>query len=121
MRADIAQISSIGQCILGDEINVPSIEVRVIRLILGGNETLTKDHIGRIKTPRIRSAKKNRILCHFRIDRFPLLVIERRCEHVMAKPVAEKMVPLLVVLPMGDNRVNRKKQKDSQNWSQQSF
>src|SRR5262245_14544856 len=108
MRADVVQVSSIGQSVLGNDVNIAPVKVRVrSRFAVGGKETVAKDHVGWRKSAWIRSAEQNGVASHLGVDQvpvgsfhrflaqfwivgqFPIGSDKRRRKHVMPEPVAE--------------------------------
>ena len=132
MGADVAQIGAVGQGVLSDEVNVPAIEGRVMRLFAGRNEALAKNHVSGVEPPRVRAAEQDGVRRHLRVNQvalwplhhgLPLLLVvaqfaigslERRSEHVVPEPVAEQMPVLLVFFPMGQDGVGRHRRKHRQ-------
>ena len=118
MRADVAEVSAVGQRVLRNQINVAAVENRIFGLLAGRNEALTKDHVSRVKAAGIGPTEEHSVPIHFGIDQVAtrlfhqlfaqLFVIaqlsvrpfERRRKHVMPKPISEIMPALLVVFPM---------------------
>ncbi len=108
LGANVFQIGAVGQSILSDDVNVTAIEFLVLdRLAIVRDEAVAKNRVGGTKAPWVRAAKQDRVLGHLRIQRLSVRAFERRRKHVMAEPVAEPMAALLVVRPVGHDRMQR--------------
>ena len=93
VRADVLKISAISEGVLGDDVHIASIKIRV-PLVFRRSEALTENKIGGAKSAGIRSAKENGVLIHFRID------VEGRREHIMTVPITKEVVALFVLRPV---------------------
>ena len=119
LRAEIIQISAVGQRILRDEINVAAVIGRIHRLIFGRDKAFAENHVGRAEPAGVGAAKENGVARHLRINEigvrafhhlcaqlgvvaeFPVRPDKRRREHVVPEPVAEPVVALLALRPVG--------------------
>ncbi len=137
LGADVIQINGIGQGILGDDINIAAIKVLVLnRLATVRNKALAKNHVSGAKAARIRAAKENGIARHLGINHHSvgppgrlvalLGVISQpaigpdkwRSEHIVAKPIAEPVIVLFAMEPMGKPRIERHGGKQRQSDEQ---
>ena len=83
-------------------------------------EALAEDGVGRAETAGIGAAVEHRVFGHLRIERFAVRALERRGEHVMAEPVAEPVVALVAVEPVGQAGVKRHGGKEPQRDEQRA-
>src|SRR5437667_9462453 len=119
MSADVVQIRRIGQCVLRNDTNIAAVE----RLIFGGlavvrRETFAKNHVSGAEAAGVSASEKDGVLRHRRKQRFAIRTLERRGEHVMAKPIAEHVPALITFEPMGQSGIERQggkyRQRDDQ-------
>ena len=97
VRANVLKISAISEGVLGDDVHVSPVKIRV-PLVFRRSEALTENEIGGAKPAGIRSAKEDGVLIHFRID------VERRREHIVTVPIAKEVVALFVFRPVVQGR-----------------
>src|SRR5690606_15471893 len=94
--ADVIEVGAIGERVLGNQVDVAAVEVRVP--LFGRRQlALAKDHVGRIEPAGISASKQNGIRGHRRIN------LEWRLEHVVTKPKAEQMAALFIIRPMRED------------------
>ena len=119
--ADVAQVGAVGQGVLGDDIDIAAVEVLVLRrLAMVRGEALAEDHVGGAEAAGIGAAEEHRVLGHLRVERFAVGALEGRGEHVMAEPVAEPVVALLAVEPVGEAGVKRHGGEEAQRDEQRA-
>src|SRR5579863_9198506 len=120
LRAQVIQIGAVRQGVLSNDINVAAVKMLVLlRLAIMRDKTFAEDNVSRAETSRVGAAKENGVPRHFGINQFALdgvfqqffaaggivaqfpIVHEWRGEHIMAVPIAEPVVALLAVMPVG--------------------
>ena len=112
---DVIEVSAVRQRVLSDNINVAAIELPVQRRqAIAGDEAIAENHVRRCETARVGAAIQNRVLGHFGIERLAVGTVERRREHVVAKPITEPMFVLLIVRPVSENGMERYQSEQAQ-------
>ena len=99
MRADVAVVEGVGQCILGDDVEITPIEIRVTLVLL---KTLPEDHVGWDEAAGIRSSEDKAVLGQ--ID-----------QHVVPVHPAEPVTALGAVRKRNNEGVDRRHDRDGGN------
>ena len=97
VRANVLKISAISEGVLGDDVHIASIKIRV-PLMFRRSEALTEYEIGGAKPAGVRAAKEDGVAIHFRIN------VKGWGEHVMSVPIAKEVVALFVLRPVVQGR-----------------